>query len=1050
MVKKETVQPENFVHSLFLSERYQVLKQYSDSLTISKDLQRVDKWKRDLYKESKNFKRRLEQDHYSEEVFEALITTIDEEKAYLYRQPLSNNVNLSLLEVGLELLKYKDLNEDEFQLVEFVYPFIVYASENIIESLNHRLKTVPYNLETVKQKLLLSLAEELLNIASRSIILELHVSRIREELIGDTPEERFESFVTQKARNLDNLFLFYKEYATLTRYLITRTDYFIQNIQELLLRLDRDWNKINSMLHMGNETLVEISCGLGDTHQRGKTVAKLTFENGKEIVYKPKPLEIATAYNKFVQWISEKSDFLSLPTYKIVDCGNYGWEERIVPQSCYSEDEVKRYYFRFGSLAGLMYLLNGADMHYENVIARGEFPYVIDFETIFHQYPKLDFPDSSEILLKYKQSESVIGTGLLPQSLFQNSDGQGLDFSALNGKEQALPFKVLGLDQMNTDNMEYSLKEAKSQGASNLPFLNGEPVKAEEYLADIVKGLRAILQFFLDNKESILDKDGPLSSFTNVKIRIIARATQQYAHFLQESTHPDYMRDSIYLEKLFERMWFYPYLDKRIVKHEISDLLQRDVPYFTSFVDSCDLYNSNGIKIDHFFQKSGYEKVKEKIHNLSIQEIEDQVNWLILSIEGNRPATIEIKRKDALNVVTKPFTYQDKFLEEAINIGENLLKRATFSSDEKNASWLNVNMINNHWFVAPMKQSLYDGLSGIALFLLYLYKETNNNRYLDTAHAAMQSAIHPFAASSKGLVSTFFGEISVLYALLHFQRISPKDEYMYYIKKMKNTLNQRIEEDKEFDFLSGSAGILHLLSNLYEYTDEPEYIDIIKAYGNHLLKNAATLPSGMAWKNRHTETYLGGLSHGTSGIATALVRAGVISGNQEYITHAKQAIEHDRSLYNADIRAWLDLRNSKPQYLHQWTHGSTGIGISRLMIKQHVQDKFLDSEVQIAMNNLGDFGFKNNHNLSHGNMGDTELFLLSALHYEDDQLLWKARNIAKQVLDDIKNSSQYHVDSPANIESLGLFTGISGIGFQLLRLRNPKEIPSVLTLENAY
>ncbi|XQY92289.1 type 2 lanthipeptide synthetase LanM family protein [Metabacillus sp. HB246100] len=1050
MLNNETVKPENFVHSLFLSERYQVLKQYSDNLTYSEDLQRVDKWKRDLYKESKNFKHRLEQDNYSEEVFEALITTIDEEKAYLYSQPLSNNVNLSLLEVGLELLKYKDLNEDEFQLVEFVYPFIIYASETLTESLNHRLKTVPYNLETVKQKLLLSLAEELLKIASRSIILELHVSKIREELVGDTPEERFKSFVTQKARNLESLFLFYKEYATLTRYLITRTDYFIVNIQELLLRLDRDWQKINSEFHIGNETLVEISSGLGDTHQRGKTVAKLIFENGKEIVYKPKPLEIATAYNQFVKWISERSTFISLPTYRIVDCGNYGWEEKVVPYSCYSEDEVKRYYFRFGSLAGLMYLLNGADMHFENVIAGGEFPYVIDFETIFHQYPKLDFPDSSEILLKYKQSESVIGTGLLPQSLFQNTDGQGLDFSALNGKEQALPFKVLGLDQINTDNMEYSLKEAKSQGSSNLPSLNGKPVKAEEYLDEIVKGFRTILQFFFDNKESILSEDGPLSPFKNIKIRIIARATQQYAHFLQESTHPDYMRDSIYLEKLFERMWYYPYLDKRIVKHEINDLLQRDIPYFTSFVDSCDLYDSKGVKIDHFFQKSGYEKVTEKIKNLSIQELEDQVNWLILSIEGNRPANIKITRKDVLNVSTNPFDYQEQFLEEAIKIGEHLLKRATFSSDYKNTSWLNVNIINNHWFVAPMKQSLYDGLSGVALFLLYLYKETNNIRYLDTAHAAIQSAINPFAASSKGLVSTFFGEISVLYALLHFQKLSPKEEYMNYINKVKKTLKQRIEDDKEFDLLSGSAGILHLLSNLYEYTSEPEYLDIIKAYGDHLIKNANHLRSGTAWKNRHTQTYLGGLSHGTSGIATALVRAGTVSGNQNYITLAKLAIEYDRSLYNADKRAWLDLRNDKPQFPHQWTHGSTGIGISRLMIKQYVQDQSLDSEVQIAMDNIENFGFKNNNNLSHGNMGDSELYLLGALHYEDDQLLWKARNIAKQALDDINSSSQYHVDSPANIESLGLFTGISGIGFQLLRLRNPKEIPSVLTLENAY
>ncbi|MGG3805390.1 type 2 lanthipeptide synthetase LanM family protein [Metabacillus fastidiosus] len=1049
MINNNVTETEKFVHSLFLSERYQAISKNQKITAGHKELLKVDKWKQDLYKGMEGkFAYRLEQDHYNEEIFEMLISTIDEERAFMYSDQLAKSINFSLLNIGLELLKHKKIDNEEFQLVEFIYPFIVYASNNLVESMKHRLKTVPYHLDSLKEKLILSLAEELLNTASRSIILELNIARLQEELPGDTPEERFQSFVTQRARDLDALMDFYKEYATLTRYLITITDYFIENVQNILLRLERNWPVIQSEFNIGLEALLEINIGLGDTHQRGQTVAKLIFENNKVILYKPKSLGIATAYNKLVQWIADESEFLSLPTYNILDFGEYGWEQLIAPKGCISEEEVHNYYFRFGSLAGLMYLLSGADMHFENVIAHGEYPYVIDFETIFHQYPKLDFPDTAEIKLKYKQSDSVIGTGLLPQSLFQNADGHGLDFSALNGKEQALPFKVLSLDQVNTDNMEYSLKEARSQGASNLPSLNGSAVQADDYLADIISGFQKMLHFFLENKERITHENGPLSQFKKQKIRIVARATQQYSHFLFESTHPDYMRDSIYLEKLFERMWYYPYMDKRIVKHEISDLLQRDVPYFSTFADSRHLYNSRGEKIENFFEESGYNKVINNIQALTIQEIEDQINWLTLSIEGNRPVDIQIKRKEAYNTSSKTFDHEKMFLEEAKRIGDLLLERVTFSNDKKSASWLNVNMVNEQWFVAPMKQSLYDGLSGVALFLLYLYKETKEERYLETAHAAMHSAIHPFI-HSKGLVSAFFGEFSVLYALLHFQKHSPKDEYKDFMENAKTALKQRVKEDLEYDLLSGSAGVIHLLINLYEASGDKDYLHIMQLYSSHLVKHGDELTDGFGWKNRHTNTYLGGFSHGTSGIAPALWRAGLISGSVDYLHIANQAVMYDRSLYNSSKKAWLDLRTKKEQYLHQWSHGSSGIGISRLMMKQYGEDELFDGEIQTAMDNIQDFGFKNNDNLCHGNMGDSELYLMAALHYKNEDLLWRARHIGKQMLNNMREAKTYNVDSPANIESLGLFVGISGIGYQLLRLRNPDHIPSVLTLENA-
>lgn len=68
------------------------------------------------------------------------------------------------------------------------------------------------------------------------------------------------------------------------------------------------------------------------------------------------------------------------------------------------------------------------------------------------------------------------------------------------------------------------------------------------------------------------------------------------------------MRDSILLEQLFERVWYYPYENKELVIHEIQDLLRADVPIFTTFTDSRDLYSSTGEKMEDFLRRAVMSK----------------------------------------------------------------------------------------------------------------------------------------------------------------------------------------------------------------------------------------------------------------------------------------------------------------------------------------------------------------------------------------------------------------------------------------------------------
>lgn len=134
----------------------------------------------------------------TKEDFASLIEKIPESKEHLYIDELNEHVNLRVLEIGIELCESKPLSsEEDLGFIEFVRPFALYAAEMIDSSLKYRLNKIRYEHEEIKEMLVRSLVEELLNNAVRSLVLEFNIAKLREELVGETPEERFLSFVRE-------------------------------------------------------------------------------------------------------------------------------------------------------------------------------------------------------------------------------------------------------------------------------------------------------------------------------------------------------------------------------------------------------------------------------------------------------------------------------------------------------------------------------------------------------------------------------------------------------------------------------------------------------------------------------------------------------------------------------------------------------------------------------------------------------------------------------------------------------------------------------------
>ena len=219
------------------------------------------------------------------------------------------------------------------------------------------------------------------------------------------------------------------------------------------------------------------------------------------------------------------------------------------------------------------------------------------------------------------------------------------------------------------------------------------------------------------------------------------------------------------------------------------------------------------------------------------------------------------------------------------------------------------------------------------------------------------------------------------------------------------------------------------------------------ACGDHLLQKAERREPGLAWKNPRFP-YLGGFSHGTAGIAWALLRLARVSGERRFEDAGLAALAYDRSLYVPEDRTWRDLRQEKGTVISAWCHGSAGIGLSRLLMGEVLEDPRLREECGLAAEHLAHAGFGVSHCLCHGDLGNLEL--LAALGRQAGREDHAARVDAHlaHLVARAREGAAWKSGMPGrNVDIFGLFMGLAGMGMGLLRFAAWERVPSVLALE---
>ena len=888
------------------------------------------------------------------------------------------------------------------------------------------------------------------------MVLELNVARVRGELTGRTPQERFDSYC-ERLRQSDVRTSIVREYPVLFRLLHLKTMNWADSSLELLERLSSDWALIRARLAVGLEPgrLTSIVVGAGDVHRGGRTVAVLEFSSGWELVYKPHSLSVDVHFGELLEWINRRGFDTQFRVLKLIDRGRYGWSEFVAHAPCLERADVERFYRRLGGYLAVFHVLRARDMHFENLIASSEFPVPVDLETLFHGDPPVAGTDDPALDALHS---SVMQVMLLPTPVDASDTGEVVDMSAF-GARSGQPFPLgagLDLEEAGTDEMRLVRStELPRMAARSRPVLNGAEVAAGEYVGAFLAGFRSVYRLIAEARDELLTAGGVLNSFGGDEVRFVARATATYALLLRFCHQPDLQRDALERDHLLETLWLaaarQPHLT-RLVSAEVRDLQRGDVPLFTSRPDSLDLWASEGERITEVFERSAMDLVRDGLRRMGEEDLSRQEGLIVTAIVASGDGAAQVER-----LARKPdVTGQPEAMDLARAVGDMLCRDAVQNDDC--ASWIGITLVGatGRSSVHPLDLMLYEGLAGCSLFLAYLSALAGDVSYQRVARKAVtllrRRLQHGRAGGTRvSRLGAFSGLGGIVYALTHLAVLWDDESLLDEAEALARDVPALIGADEALDVVGGAAGAIATLEVLNRVRPGEQRLDAALLCGQRLLLKQH-MDRGAGWSTDVESTQpLTGFAHGAAGIAWALLKLAAWSGETRFREAAEAAIAYERSTFVPEEGNWPDYRPwpgrdpAHPRYEVAWCHGAPGIGLARIDNLHLMDDPDTREEIRVALGKTVQAELGKGDCLCHGEFGNLDVLLHAGQRVEES---WWSETGGRRARDTLAGIAQrgFVCSSGSSLSPPGLMVGLAGIGYGLLRLAHPNQIPSVLVL----
>jgi type 2 lantibiotic biosynthesis protein LanM len=403
-----------------------------------------------------------------------------------------------------------------------------------------------------------------------------------------------------------------------------------------------------------------------------------------------------------------------------------------------------------------------------------------------------------------------------------------------------------------------------------------------------------------------------------------------------------------------------------------------------------------------------------------------------------------------------------EFFETAQAIGARLCRDAIWSGTRCN--WIGASMeAVSGWTVVQKSfgPDLYSGTSGIGIILAELAALNHERVFRRTAEGAAAQAISRLEDIHPSMRLGFYsGHSGIGYALVRIgERLGNATLIERGLEVLEN-LTKLDVADQGIDVVSGVAGAIPVLLLMHKKFKRQSLLDLALRCAARLEEIAHRSDNGWSWKTIDAPgRNLTGFSHGTAGIAWAMLELAQASGDRHFGSVAQQAISYERRCFVADQGNWPDFREgmsgvtqpqSAPTCGVAWCHGAPGIGLSRLRAFELTKDNTSAQEATIAGNTTMRYlavpqTSQAGYSLCHGCAGNADFLLEASRVLNNDSYRQSAEQIGRQGIAFFEaTQTPWPCGVLGGAETSNLLLGTAGISLFYLRLERGTQVPPVL------
>jgi len=845
---------------------------------------------------------------------------------------------------------------------------------------------------------------------------------------------------------------FFEEYPVARRLVAVVTRQWLDTSREFLTRLEADLPALRAQLLGGpaDTRVTRIRDGLSDPHHGGRSVLDVEFDGGLRLLYKPKDLRVDAAWEVMVDRLNADAPVRLLAARTVARDG-YGWAEFIEHTGCGDQSGISRYFQRAGALLALLHGFAAADIHQENLIAHGEHPVPVDLETVLQ--PEIGDDGVPPGSLAHHAARAVIADSVLAVGLLPgHGRGIGDRVHAVGGiAPDWTGGPALTWEGVNTDAMRPVIAEAARTPTTNLPHIGGVYAGLADNLEDFLHGYRCYADYL-----STRNADRMLADFAGLPVRKVLRPTQFYALLLRRLKSPRTFGDAVlwsvqadFLARLSnwddaDPLW-------ELQRAERAALLDLTVPRFVMHSDGAEISDGSGCRVATTMT-TGVGRARARLRGLGPDEIAWQCELIRqstifadVSYRGTDDRPLAAGAKSDASTAELAAARADAIAAEIAGYAIR---------DGRGAAW-----IGSAWFadadvaqLAVMGDDLYNGTSGVAVFLAAHARATGSRESADLALAAvahLRAQLGNRNPAHLARVLGIGGAVglgSLVYALTVMSTLLEDASLGADARRAAALItDELVTADRRLDVIGGSAGAVLCLLRLHRDTGAEEDLAAAVHCGEHLLATGRIGPPGQrSWPgNGRPAVALTGMAHGAAGFAYALAALATASGRAEFADAARECVEFERLDYDAARGDWRDRRQAGAHRRSQWCHGAVGIGLARLAMGRHHPfvgevSADVDRAVAVAMRSWPGHV----DTLCCGTLGNIEL-LREAAALERPELGVSASDRLRAVLDHERTVGDVRWNAGARRFNLGLFRGLAGVGYTCLR-EFDRSLPNVL------